>query len=86
MSEIPGPNAPAEPLITVTGITAVVAAALAGAVAFGLHISDDQKAAILGVVAVIAPIVVGVWGRAKVYSPATVRALLVRHNLGRRVE
>lgn len=76
MPDIPGPDAPAEPLITVTGITTLVGALISGAVAFGLHISDDQKAAIIAVVAVVAPIVVGVWGRSRVYSPATVRALL----------
>lgn len=72
----PGPNAPTEPLITVGSITAVVAGALGAAVAFGLPITDTQQAAVLAVIAVLAPIVVAVWGRAKVFSPATVRSLL----------
>lgn len=48
-----------EPAITVASITAGVTALLALAAAFGLQLSDEQQAAILGVVAVVAPLVVG---------------------------
>lgn len=65
-----------EPLVTVGSVTAAGAAVLALVAAFGLHVSDGQQAAILGVLSVVAPIVVALWGRRKVYSPATVARLL----------
>lgn len=79
MSDVPatpGPNAASEPLVTVGTITAIVTAGIGAAVAFGLDLKPDQTAAILAFIAVLAPLVVAVWGRAKVYSPATVRTLL----------
>jgi hypothetical protein len=74
---VPGPGAPAEPLISVGTITALLAAGLAIAVAFGLHLTDDQKGAVLSLIALVAPFVVAVVGRAKVFSPKTVRAMIV---------
>lgn len=80
-----GPNQPAaqvpasestEPLWTVGSITAGVTAILALLVAFGLELSTEQKTAILGVVAVAAPLIVTMVGRGKVYAPATVARLL----------
>lgn len=65
-----------EPLWTVGGITAAVTAILALFVAFGLELSEEQKAAILGVVAVAAPLIVSMVGRGRVYAPATVFRLL----------
>lgn len=62
-----------EPAITVGAITAGVTAALALLVSFGLNISTDQQTAILGVVAVLAPIVVGVVTRPKV-TPVAARS------------
>jgi len=47
-----------EPVITVASLTAVVSAVITLAVSFGLDLSDDQRQAILGVVAVVAPLVV----------------------------
>lgn len=67
-----------EPLISVGGITAVVTALLAAFVAFGLPISDGQQAALLTLVGVLAPIAAALWGRGKVYAPATVAKLLRR--------
>ncbi|MFI7072034.1 hypothetical protein [Micromonospora sediminicola] len=67
-----------EPLLTVGTITAAVTAALALLVAFGLELSDGQKQAVLGAVAVAAPFIVAAWGRRKVYAPATVAKLLRR--------
>lgn len=55
-----------EPAITVASITAVVAAVIGLLVAFGVDLSDDQQKAILGLVAVAAPIVAGVLIRGKV--------------------
>ena len=54
------------------------AALLALLVAFGLPVDDDQQGAILGFVAVVAPIAVAYVGRSKVYAPATVAKLLRR--------
>lgn len=67
-----------EPLFTVGTVTAVAAAVLALVAAFGLDLSEDQKTAVLGVVAVAAPFVVAWLGRRRVYSPATVAKLLRR--------
>ncbi|MEV4271919.1 hypothetical protein [Micromonospora aurantiaca (nom. illeg.)] len=67
-----------EPLFTVGTITAAVTAVLALLVAFGLDLSDGQKQAILGAVAVAAPFIVAAWGRRRVYAPATVAKLLRR--------
>ncbi|WP_058234106.1 hypothetical protein [Devriesea agamarum] len=47
-----------EPVISAATITAIVAALIALLIAFGIPISEDQKVAILGLVAVIAPIIV----------------------------
>lgn len=58
-----------EPAITVGSIGAVVAALITCAVAFGLPITDEQQTAVLGAVAVLAPIVVGVITRGHV-SPS----------------
>lgn len=55
-----------EPLITVASLTALVAALVALLVAFGLKVTEDQTAAVLGLVAVVAPLVVGFVARSKV--------------------
>lgn len=55
-----------EPAVTIGSITAGVTAALALLVSFGLSISADQQTAILGVVAVLAPLLVGALIRPKV--------------------
>lgn len=77
-TELPPPNAPQEPLLTVGAVTAIAAAAVSTAVAFGLNLSDAQQTALLALVGVVAPVVVALWGRSKVYAPATVRAMLKR--------
>ncbi|MEK8107397.1 hypothetical protein NKG94_23770 [Micromonospora sp. M12] len=69
-----------EPLVTIGTITAAVTAVIGLLVAFGLPVSDDQQARILGVIAVAAPFVVVAWGRRKVYAPATVARLLRGRN------
>jgi hypothetical protein len=58
-----------EPAITVGSITALVVAVLALAASFGLHLSDEQRNAIVGVLAVVGPIVAGYVTRSKV-TPA----------------
>lgn len=55
-----------EPAITIASITAAVAAVIGLLTAFGVSLSDDQQKAILGVVAVIGPIVAGYFTRGKV--------------------
>lgn len=74
----PGPDAPAEPLISVGTVTTLAAAVLALLVAFGVHMSDDTRATILTLIGVLAPIVVTVVGRSKVFSPKTVRSLVTQ--------
>lgn len=72
---IPDPDS-TEPLLSTGTVTALATAVLALLVAFAVPLDDDQQAAILGVVAVLAPIVVAWVGRGRVYSPATVSKLL----------
>jgi hypothetical protein len=73
----PPTNAPGEPLVSVGGVTSAASAVIALVVAFGLHLSDTQTGSILGVIAVLAPIVVTVVGRKKVFAPDTVRAMVL---------
>lgn len=81
MSDVPDtplPGAPKEPLLNV-GVTIALATAILGALtAFGLNIDDDRQSAILAVVGVLAPIVVALIGRTKVWSPASVRAAIIQ--------
>lgn len=74
-TDAPDPSS-REPLISVGTITAVVTAILALLVAFGLNLSDDQQAAVLGFIAVAAPVAVALAARGKVYAPATVAQML----------
>ena len=55
-----------EPLVTVGGVTAAVAALLSVLVAFGVPLSDGQQTALLGLVGVLAPIAVALVARSKV--------------------
>lgn len=55
-----------EPAVTVGTITAVVSALLTLLAAFGLNLSADQTAAVVGVVAVLAPLVAAFITRRKV--------------------
>ena len=55
-----------EPALTAGTITSAVTAVLSLLVAFGLGLTDDQQTAILGVVAVLAPLVVAIVTRPKV--------------------
>jgi hypothetical protein len=73
---VPAVNAPSEPLLTAGTIITVFSAVLAAIVSFGLNISDDQQAKLLGVILVVAPLIVAVVGRIKAWSPASVRKLV----------
>ena len=64
-----------EPLWTVAGITAAVAAVLTLATSFGLDLTPDQHEALLATVAVGAPLAVAIFARGQVYSPASVDRL-----------
>lgn len=70
---VPGPHAPSEPVLSTATVVTVVTAVLALLVALGLPISDEVQAAILGGIAVLAPIVLGLAARSKAWSPLTVR-------------
>lgn len=59
----------AEPVMTGATVLALVGAVLVLLRSFGVMITDDQYNAIIGVVAIVAPIVVGVIVRRKV-SPS----------------
>lgn len=77
MRNLLNPAPAAEPLRAVGTGTGAVAAVLALFVAFGGHLTQDQTTAILGAAAVLGPLVVAEVGRLRVYSPATVRRMLL---------
>jgi hypothetical protein len=73
----PDPGAAKEPLLSVGTVTALVAAAIAVATAFGLPLNDEQRGAVLVLVAAVAPFAVALVARKKVFSPNTTRAMVV---------
>lgn len=66
------------PLVSVGTVTAAVVGALSCAVAFGMKLTPEQTGAIIGIAGILAPVVVALVGRRKVFAPATVRALVVQ--------
>lgn len=64
-----------EPLWTVGAVTAIATAAVAALVAFGVPLSDDQRSALLGLVAVLAPLAVATVARGKVFTLAAVERI-----------
>lgn len=56
----------AEPAVTLGSVTALVTALLALAASFGLHLSAEQRAAILTVAGIVGPLVSGFLTRRKV--------------------
>lgn len=60
-----------EPVISIGTITALVAALIVMATAFGLPLTDAQTQSLLGVTAVVGPLVAALLTRGRVYSPAT---------------
>ncbi len=67
-----------EPAVIVAATTAVAVAVVGLLVAFGVPMTEDQQAAVLGVVGALAPIVAGVVTRHFVYAPATVTDTVAR--------
>lgn len=67
-----------EPARIIASITAAVTAVIALLVAYGLDISQEQQAAILGVVAVVAPLIAGIIIRNNVYSPQSTQDVAER--------
>lgn len=65
-----------DPLLLRAAFVAIAGAVLTVVAAFGLDLSRGQREAIIGAVAVIGPIVLGIWARRHVYSPQTVNTLL----------
>lgn len=55
-----------EPVATIAGVQAAVAAVLVLLVSFGVPLTQDQQVAILGVAATVLPLVFAVWTRSKV--------------------
>jgi hypothetical protein len=73
----PEPGAPKEPLWSVSTVTGIVVAALGIATAFGLHLTEKQTYSVIVFVGAVAPFVVAYIARKKVFSPNTVRAMVV---------
>ena len=55
-----------EPAVTIGTITGIAAAVVALLVAFNIPLTQDQQVAVLGVVAVLAPVLVGLLTRPRV--------------------
>ena len=64
-----------EPAALVGTITGLAAAILTALIAFGVDLDQTQHDALLGLVAVAAPIIAGIVIRGKVYSPETVERM-----------
>lgn len=64
-----------QPVVTAGWISAAAGAVLALITAFWPNLTQDQTAAILGVVAIAAPVISAYVSRQWAYSPATVRTL-----------
>lgn len=78
----PPPGAPSEPLALVSVVTGIGAALLGLAVSLGLHLTADQETSLVTLITAAAPVVVWLWGRHRVFSPATVRRMMVRGGPG----
>lgn len=64
-----------EPAAIIGAITGLVTAVLALIVAFGIDLDTSQQAAILGLVAALAPIIAGIITRQAVFSPQTTQRI-----------
>jgi hypothetical protein len=73
----PQVGAPKEPLVGPASITAAAGAILSVLVAFGLDLTPTQTGAVLAAVPVVTSVALLLLARPKVYSPATVRDMVV---------
>lgn len=73
---VPTLLAPSEPIYSTGVVVAGATALLAVAAAFGLKLDDDMQAAVLGGIAVLAPLILALIARARAWSPQTVRKLV----------
>lgn len=55
-----------EPVLTAAGIAAITSALIALLLSFGVGLTPDQTAAIMGLVGVVAPVVAGYFARKRV--------------------
>jgi hypothetical protein len=76
LPRVPSLTAPDEPVYSAGTFVTVATALLAAGAAFGLPISDDQQAAVLAAMAVLAPVILALIARARAWSPQTVRRLV----------
>ena len=65
-----------DPLAVRGIVVAVASSALSVAAAFGLHLTKIQDAALVGLAALLGPLLVAWWARKHVFSPATVNKVL----------
>jgi len=73
----PDPETAAEEPLAVVGIlTGAASAAIGILVSFGVHVTPAERDAILIGIGPITAAVVWLWGRRRVFSPATVATLL----------
>lgn len=68
-------NMQTEPARIIGLVSAAVASILALLIAFGVGLSEEQVAAVLGVIAGAGPLVTALVIRGKVYAPATVKRI-----------
>lgn len=71
-------NMQTEPARIIGLVSAAVASILALLIAFGVGLSEEQVAAVLGVIAGAGPLVTALVIRGKVYAPATVKRIVKR--------
>jgi hypothetical protein len=65
-----------EPAVIIGLVTAAIEALIALVVAFGVELTGEQVAAIMGFVAAAGAVIAALLTRARVYAPATVAKLL----------
>ncbi len=70
---VPGPTAPSEPVLSAASLVTIATAILSMVTAFVIPVPDDKQAAILGAIAVLAPVILGLIARARAWAPQTVR-------------
>lgn len=69
---VPPAHAPQEPILNAATWVTMATTVLTLVAAFGLPLDNNQQAAVIGTVAVVAPIVLALIARSKAWAPATV--------------